>query len=187
MSNQNGGTDPITFNAVNARYVRMQGVERALPYGYSLWEMAVYGEGNGSGGSGSGGSTNGANVAVNKTVTASGSENDAMAAANAVDGNSGTRWSSNFADDAWMTVDLGQTYSINRVMILWEAAYGKAYKIQVSTNGNDWTTVANLTNQDGGTDPVTFNSVNARYVRMQGVERALPYGYSIWEFGVYGE
>ncbi|MCR5738094.1 MAG: discoidin domain-containing protein [Eubacterium sp.] len=187
LNNQNGGTDEIDFTATDARYVRMQGVERALPYGYSLWEMEVYGEGNGSGGSGSGGSTNGANVALNKTVTATGAENDAMAAANAVDGNSGTRWSSNFADDASMTVDLGQVYSINRVVILWEAAYGKAYKIQVSTNGSDWTTVANMSNQDGGTDPVTFNTVNARYVKMQGVERALPYGYSIWEFGVYGE
>ena len=37
-----GGEETITFDATKARYVRMQGVERALPYGYSLWEMSVY-------------------------------------------------------------------------------------------------------------------------------------------------
>ena len=53
-------------------------------------------------------------------------------------------------------------------------------------HGNNWTTVKDLTNQDGGEDTITFNAVNARYVRMQGVTRALPYGYSIYEFEVYG-
>ena len=75
---------------------------------------------------------------------------------------------------------------VEKVVINWEAAYGKAYKIQTSTDGKNWTTVKDLTNQDGGEDTVTFNTVNARYVRMQGVTRALPYGYSIYEFEVYG-
>ena len=55
----------------------------------------------------------------------------------AVDGSQGTRWSSNFSDDAWMSVDLGKTYSVNKVVLNWEGAYGKAYKIQVSTDGNN--------------------------------------------------
>lgn len=48
-----------------------------------------------------------------------------MAANYAVDGNTGTRWSSNFADDAWLTVDLGKTYAVNKVVLNWECAYGK--------------------------------------------------------------
>lgn len=110
-----------------------------------------------------------------------------MAANYAVDGNTGTRWSSNFADDAWLTVDLGKTYAVNKVVLNWECAYGKAYKIQTSTDGNNWTTVKNLTGQDGGIDTVTFDAVNARYVRMQGLERGLPYGYSLWKMEVYGK
>ncbi|WP_181019001.1 discoidin domain-containing protein [Streptomyces roseicoloratus] len=37
-----GGTDetPVTGTA---RYVRVYGTQRATPYGYSLWEMKVYG------------------------------------------------------------------------------------------------------------------------------------------------
>lgn len=191
LGNQDGGNDEITFNAVNARYVKMQGVERGLPYGYSLYEFEVYGLGTSgstdsgtSGSTGSGTTANG-NIAKGTTVTASGIENDGMSAKNAVDGDAGTRWSSNYADDAWITVDLGKTYAVNKVVLIWEGAYGKDYKIQTSTDGNNWTTVKSLTGQDGGTDTIEFSATDARYVRMQGVTRALPYGYSLWEFEVY--
>ena len=195
LTNQDGGEDVITFNATNARYVRMQGVTRALPYGYSLWEMEVYGGANGDN---SDGDYDGdiidnpfdfesTELAKGKAVTASGVENDAMSAANAVDGDAGTRWSSNFADDAWITVDLGATYSVDKVVLNWEGAYGKDYKIQTSTDGQNFTTVQSLIGQDGGEDVITFNATKARYVRMQGVTRALPYGYSLWEMSVYGK
>ncbi|MBC6460835.1 discoidin domain-containing protein [Actinomadura sp. HBU206391] len=38
-----GGTDDVTFPAIPARHVRVYGTQRATPYGYSLWEMEVYG------------------------------------------------------------------------------------------------------------------------------------------------
>ena len=44
MTNGKGEEETVAFNSTDARYVRMQGVERALPYGYSLWEMEVYGK-----------------------------------------------------------------------------------------------------------------------------------------------
>ncbi|MFQ6930868.1 MAG: discoidin domain-containing protein [Eubacterium sp.] len=68
----------------------------------------------------------------------------------AVDGDIGTRWSSNFADDAWITLDLGKTYKVSKVVFNWEGAYGKAYKIQTSMDGKTWTTVKNVTNGKGG-------------------------------------
>ena len=40
-----------------------------------------------------------------------------------------------FADDAWLIIDLEKTYMINKVVINWEAAYGKAYDILVSVYG----------------------------------------------------
>ena len=121
------------------------------------------------------------------TATASGSESDAMAAKYAVDGNTGTRWSSNFADDAWITLDLGKTYKISKVVFNWEGAYGKAYKIQTSMDGKTWTTVNNVTNGKGGEETVSFTHTKARYVRRQGVERGLPYRNSLWEMEVYGK
>ncbi len=184
-NNSDGGEDPITFNTVSARYVRMQGVERALPYGYSLWEMEVYTEG------GNGGTPDPdpeyRDLAKHKLVTTSGNENAGTPGGNAVDENGGSRWSSNFADDANLTIDLGATYSVDKVTIDWEAAYGKNYLIQTSTDGLTWNTVSTITNSNGGNDTITFPATMARYVRMQGVERALPYGYSIWEMSVYGQ
>ena len=105
----------------------------------------------------------------------------------ALDGDAGTRWASDFADDAWMMVDLGKSYQIDKVVINWETAYGKAYQILVSEDGGNWTTVYETSNGAGGEETITFPAGNARYVKLQGVERALPYGYSVWEFAVYGK
>ncbi len=126
------------------------------------------------------------NLALGRNVTASGSENEDTAPEKAVDGEAGTRWSSNYADNAWISVDLGGTYAVNKVLLNWEAAYGTAYQIQVSEDGSSWTTVKSLTGQDGGIDIITFDAVNARYVKMQGAARAMEYGYSLWEMEVYG-
>lgn len=190
VKDSDGGEDIIKFDPVTARYVRIQGVNRATGYGYSLWEMEVYtgmgsiGDGGSGNTSGSSSVASGTNVALNAEVTQSGCEGDGTHARYAVDGNNDTRWSSNFDDDAWMIIDLGQVYNINRVNITWETAYGADYDILVSENGVTWTTVKELRNQDGGTDNISFNEVNARFVKLQGVRRATGYGYSIWELQV---
>ena len=57
-------------------------------------------------------------------------ENAGTPAASAVDGNTGTRWSSAYADPQWIYVDLGQTASVTRVVLQWETAYGTAFQIQ---------------------------------------------------------
>ena len=71
-----------------------------------------------------------ANLALNKPVTVSSVENAGLAGANAVDGNTSTRWSSAFSDPQWIYVDLQATVNVNRVKLNWEAAYGRAYQVQ---------------------------------------------------------
>ncbi|MEV7320496.1 discoidin domain-containing protein [Streptomyces sp. NPDC093970] len=120
-----------------------------------------------------------------KTATASSAENGGTAAANAVDGNTGTRWSSAFTDDQWLQVDLGATATVTQVVLNWETAYGKDYKVQISANGSSWTDLKSVTGGDGGVDTLDVSG-QGRYVRMQGVHRATQYGYSLWEFQVFG-
>ncbi|MFK0150772.1 discoidin domain-containing protein [Streptomyces sp. NPDC090493] len=120
-----------------------------------------------------------------KTATASSEENAGTTAANAVDGNTGTRWSSAFTDDQWLQVDLGATAQVNQVVLNWETAYGKDYKVQISADGSNWTDLQSVTGGDGGTDTLTVSG-QGRYVRMLGVHRATQWGYSLWEFQVYG-
>jgi beta-glucosidase len=126
------------------------------------------------------------NLALNRPVTASSTENAGSGANLAVDGNAGTRWSSAFTDPQWIYVDLGATYTVTRVTLVWEAAYGKAYQIQVSTNASTWTSIYSTTAGDGGTDDLTGLIGSGRYVRMYGTARATQYGYSLWELQVYG-
>ncbi|WP_042395228.1 discoidin domain-containing protein, partial [Streptacidiphilus carbonis] len=67
-----------------------------------------------------------------RTTTASSTENAGTPAADATDGNTGTRWSSAFSDPQWLEVDLGATATIDKVVLNWEAAYGTAFQIQTS-------------------------------------------------------
>ncbi|HVD96976.1 MAG TPA: discoidin domain-containing protein [Cytophagaceae bacterium] len=129
----------------------------------------------------------GTNVALNKTAVSSSVENAGAPPGNAVDGNMSTRWSSAFTDNEWIYVDLGSVYDIDSVVLYWESAYGKQYNIQTSADASSWTDQYVETNSDGGKDKIVFSATNVRYVRMLGVLRALGYGYSIWEFQVYGK
>ena len=126
------------------------------------------------------------NLALNKTATSSSDENSGLTANLAVDGSYGSRWGSAFADPQWLQVDLGSAQTINRVILTWEAAYATDYSIQVSNNGTTWTTAASIVGGNGSTDDITFAAISARYVRMYGTARVTPYGYSIYEFEVYG-
>lgn len=104
----------------------------------------------------------------------------------AVDGRTDTRWSSEFnKDPQWLAVDLGETVTISRVELQWEAAFAKSYSIQVSTDGQNWKTVAVKNNGAGKTEVLQFDPTPARWVRVFCKERGTRFGYSLWEVGVY--
>lgn len=133
------------------------------------------------------GSDSGAsNLALIKPAMASSSIAGNVADA-AFDGNSGTRWESEFSDPQWIYVDLGTNHTVTGVRLHWETASARAYKIQVSTDASDWTDAYTQAYGTGNTEDITFDPVTARYVRMHGTERTTDYGYSLWEFEVFGQ
>ncbi|HEV7713895.1 MAG TPA: discoidin domain-containing protein, partial [Asanoa sp.] len=174
----NGGEDDNTGLNASGRYVRIFGTARGSAWGYSLFNFEVYG--------GGGQPPTATNVALNKPATASSVENAAFPASLAVDASTTTRWASAFADPQWIQVDLGQTYSISRVRLLWEAAYGSAYQIQTSPNGTTWTTVRSVTGGNGGEDDNTGLTASGRYLRINGTARGTAYGYSLFNLEVFG-
>ncbi|MYS21579.1 beta-glucosidase [Streptomyces sp. DvalAA-14] len=119
-----------------------------------------------------------------KPATAS-SVQDAFTAAAAVDGNTGTRWSSAASDPQWLQVDLGSSQPISQVVLNWETAYATAFKIQTSADGSTWNDIYSTTTGAGGTQTLNVTGTG-RYVRMYGTQRATQWGYSLWEFQVYG-
>lgn len=168
----NGGTDSHEI-AVNARYVRMQGDLRGTPWGYSLWEFEVYAPAPAN-----------ANLALNKTATASSVENGGTAASKATDGSGTSRWSSAATNNEWIYVDLGSAKTVSSVTLVWEAAYASSYVIEGTNNvSGTWTQLAADPAGNGGTDTLNVSG-SYRYIRMRGITRGTGYGYSLWEFEV---
>jgi len=172
-----GGVQTLSVSG-SGRYVRMNGTVRATAYGYSLWEFQVFGSFSGTSTCGT------ANAAQGRPATASSTENATFPASAAVDGNTGTRWSSAFADPQWLQVDLGATATICQVVLNWEAAYGRSFQIQVSADASTWTTIFSTTTGTGGVQTLNVSG-SGRYIRMYGTARATAYGYSLFEFTVH--
>jgi hypothetical protein len=172
-----GGTQTLDVSGTG-RYIRVYGTVRATPYGYSLWEFQVYGTLSGTG-------CGTANAALNKPATASSIENAGTPAAAAVDGNTGTRWSSAFSDPQWLQVDLGPGTAVCQVVLQWETAYARAFQIQLSDDGAAWTTIYSTTTGTGGTQTLDVSGTG-RYLRIYGTVRATAWGYSLWELVVHG-
>ncbi|MDR6554843.1 discoidin domain-containing protein [Paenibacillus qinlingensis] len=258
------GIDDITFPAVDARYVKVNGTKRTTQYGYSLWEIEVFGTPSGVldtpeltadttmnrvgqpiditfnqdvawSSAINAVKVNGTvlnmgqyrvaadkitldaslfpavgsyeiaieakgyspavvqqviitsstvNLALNKpTIT---SADSGQAGSKAVDGNKDTRWESAFSDPQFITVDLGSEHTISRALLNWENAAGKSYTVEVSTDGANWKTVYTTTSGKPGINDISFSPVSARYVKMNGTARTTAYGYSLYEFEVYG-
>ncbi|BCB84599.1 discoidin domain-containing protein [Phytohabitans suffuscus] len=124
-------------------------------------------------------------ISQGRPATASSTEDATMAAANAVDGNAATRWSSAFSTPQWIQVDLGGTAAIDQVVLNWEAAYASAFQLQVSTNGTTWTNIYSTTTGSGGVQTLAVSGTG-RYVRMNATAKATAWGVSLWEFQVFG-
>ncbi|MFI6962579.1 discoidin domain-containing protein [Streptomyces sp. NPDC050255] len=133
--------------------------------------------------------TSGVNLASGAAASASTSEwwNPAVSFApgQAVDGDEGTRWASEWTNDQWLQIDLGSAKPVARVTVDWEAAYAKSYRIELSQDGKSWQTAWSTATGDGGLDTARFTPAQARYVRMHGLERGTKWGYSLQEVGVY--
>ena len=174
-------------NAVsgNYRYVRVYCTERSVgnQWGYSIFELKVYGN-TPSSSSSSAASVGNLNIA---TATAS---TQVQPAINAADKNSGTRWeSATNVDPSWLTLDLGSARNLSSVAIDWEAANAANYLIQGSNDNTNWVQLASKTGGTfGNRTDTTAVTGNYRYVRIYSTARSTgnQWGYSIWEVRITG-
>ena len=191
-----GGQQSIPVSGT-ARYVRINLTQRALEiYGYSFWEFQVF----------AGGTTptdppptttpppGGTRLlSFNKPAQASTWQNDVncnpCSPDKAFDHDPASRWATSstngWVDPGWISVDLGATAQISQVVLQWDPAYARSYQIQVSPDNANWTSIYSTTSGDGLKDVINATG-SGRYVRMYGTARASAYGYSLWEFSVYG-
>jgi hypothetical protein len=177
--------DDLSFDPVQARYVRMQGQQGNARFGYSMFSFHAYGTD----------AEATTDLAAGRTATAS-SEDPSRPASTVTDANPDSRWAVATGErtraDSWIQVDLGAEKTVSAVRLAWEASAGERYLVQTSVDGQTWTTrtaysggvdanVARLDTVDltppGGTAPAP---VEARFVRMQGVQGDPAYGYSLY-------
>ncbi|MDR0497290.1 MAG: discoidin domain-containing protein, partial [Treponema sp.] len=127
------------------------------------------------------------NLAFQKPVTVSSTESAYNNyAEKAVDGDPKTRWSSEWQlDPSWITVDLETKTTVSRVVLSWEWSYAKEYEIQVSLDGENWKTVYHTGDGKGNEEEIRFTPAEARYVRVYCIQRALQWGYSLYEVEIY--
>lgn len=130
------------------------------------------------------------NRALNKAAKASSSESG-LGNENpnfAFDGDINTRWSSTYADNQWISVDLQELVAIREVVLNWEQAYPSIYRVEGSQDGFRWTVLAREAAGNGGIDTVAIAtpSNNTRFVRIVGEKRAANWGISLFEVEVYG-
>jgi hexosaminidase len=100
-----------------------------------------------------------------------------------------SRWSGEPADDGWFQVELTRGYAIDHVAIQWSTSCPARYKVQVSNDSTTWVdaTGARTPPACRAWDTIDLTGLNQpyQYVRMQGIQRSLSYGYSINEFEVW--
>ncbi|NQT20955.1 MAG: discoidin domain-containing protein, partial [Planctomycetes bacterium] len=131
-------------------------------------------------------------------------------AANAIDGNTATFWSSQGTASAaaqFLTLDLGITYTVDEVRLLPRAGsyaptgtpfaeqFPSDFTIDASTDGQTWTQAASETGYTAATGvwyQKTFGEQRARYVRLTVPQSSLcppngSYYTSVAEFEAYGD
>lgn len=123
-------------------------------------------------------------------VSASG--DDGNVPANAVDGNSSTRWSDE-GDGVWLRLDLGSNKDLGAVSIAWHSGADRRADFQVQTadssSSSSWSTVVSRRLASGSTSqPETydFTDRNDRYLRVLGYGNEDNDWTSILEIAVYG-
>lgn len=149
------------------------------------------------------------NLALNKTAYGSTSA-AGMEPKLSVDGDTGTRWAVNQDEEKshlngdvvedgydgyWYYVDLGKETDFNVIQIVWEGAYGKAFKIYTANDETDG-------KPNWGSEPVYVQNTKvlsadeqklqtykvgdqkARYVKIQATELGYQPYFSFWEFRV---
>ncbi|HEY9723674.1 MAG TPA: discoidin domain-containing protein, partial [Oscillatoriaceae cyanobacterium] len=112
----------------------------------------------------------------------------------AIDGDVYTEWNARqgVGPSTWITIDLGTSETVSRVDLLPDASPDALcyFNIQTSSDGNQWTTIAQDAHGLGSNSApawasVKFTATNARYVRIQPTDWGARSWVAVWEIKLY--
>ncbi|MDP8243935.1 MAG: discoidin domain-containing protein [Candidatus Hinthialibacter antarcticus] len=115
------------------------------------------------------------------TISSSSVHSDEYQVHKAIDGDESTRWASAPRGNANLTIDFGQSVSFEQMTIFWEAAFSSSYEIQVSDDGQSWTTIFRQTDGKGGVEEIEALNGVGQFVRFNCLASKQYPLISIWE------
>lgn len=188
---EDNGVKTITFEPVNARYVRLSGLYNSLtPYNMTLYEFEIYN------------TPPPQNVAEGKVADAD-CEANPDSKFHIVDGKLSNIWQCDLSHEShWVTVDLGDLTTIDNIIISWDGgAYPKTAEISLSADGQEYSQVYSVTDWSPEAEPrepgetawtkvvmdAAFEEQEARYIRVDFSDASSPYAISIFELEAYNQ
>ncbi len=125
------------------------------------------------------------NKALYRKVTASSEVDPNQLPYMVTDGKTNTAWWGAVSKYEYITIEFEESKTFNTVKLLWGGAYGRKYYIETSNNGTDWDTILNVTNGIKGLNTHVFNTVNAKFLKIDFYGRSSNDGYVLYEVEVY--
>lgn len=109
---------------------------------------------------------------------------------NILDGSVQTAWSVSNRVGTEAYVDLGESKNINQIVLKWTQNNASGYTLAYSNdsdNPQNWKTITVAENSNGGTESITFDTVEARYIKLSNVQKAKTGNAELYGFEVYGD
>ncbi|MFA5334550.1 MAG: discoidin domain-containing protein [Candidatus Omnitrophota bacterium] len=105
----------------------------------------------------------------------------------AVDAEKNTRWSSEHSVPQELILDFGSEKEIKRIDLLWENAYSKSYRIDISPDKSSWKEIFSTKAGNGGKDIIALPETHkGRFLKLSLLEKGTEWGNSLWDISVYG-
>lgn len=129
-------------------------------------------------------------VGAKAQVSSTNKETEGESGAGAlIDGDLGTRWSSEYSAPQRITIELRKPISIDRIKLHWEAAFATKYQILISDDGEGWTPAHYFfrmgKDKKARIDSCSMKGVNARFILIELNERVNDeWGFSLYEVEV---
>jgi hypothetical protein len=168
----------ITFAQKSARFIQIRQLTSAgITSWWSIYDLNVY-------------SPSGTGTALSRTGWVASGTASGDPPANAIDGNSGTRWSTGTAqvNGQFFQVDMlsGKTFK----QITLDAAgsagdYPRGYQVFVSNDGVNWGAAIASGSPTTALVTINFATQTARYIKVVQTGSVTPNWWSLYEFNVY--
>lgn len=128
------------------------------------------------------------NVAANATFTDSKNDKENTVLASLKNEESEYEWkATGTGKNSYLVAEFDKKYTVDSMVLKWGSGYASEYTVEVSSDGENWSTVYKAVDATGGIENISFEAVKAKYVRLSGIKRGGNTAASLYNVSVYEE